>query len=304
LDKFSAIQIFVRVVDSGSFTAAAEQLGISRAMASKLVQGLEDSLGIRLLNRTTRRLSLTGPGQSYYQRTSEILAQLAEAESEAAQAQNEPRGRLRISAPTSFGVRHLAATLGDYQRRFRQVEIDLNLSDRMVDLVDEGFDLAIRISILRDSSLIARRLAPCRIVVVASPAYLVEHGTPQHPNDLQQHNCLVYTLSTRGTEWTFLRGEETQALRLSGALSANNGDFIAAAAVAGVGVAVLPSFIVADDLRAGRVVPLLCEWRSPSIAVYAVYAQTRTLPAKTRSLIDFLAERFGPEPYWDDGLGA
>jgi DNA-binding transcriptional LysR family regulator len=300
MDKFQGMQLFTRVVDAGSFTAAAEGLGISRALASKLIQNLEDSLGVRLLNRTTRRISLTDAGRNYYQRVSEILAQLVEAEAEAAQLQVEPRGRMRVSAPISFSVLHLAPALSDFQKRYPRVELELELSDRVVDLVDDGFDLAIRIGKLADSSLIARRIAPACLLMVASPDYLKRAGTPRQPSDLTTHNFMIYTLATRRDEIVLERNGESTVTRIHGNLLVNNGDFIAAAAVQGHGISVLPTFIITEQLRRGELVPVLESWSVPSIAIHAVYAQTRSLPAKTRALIDFLVDRFGPEPYWEN----
>ncbi len=300
MDKLQAMQLFARVVETGSYTAAAEQLEISRALASKLVQALEDQLGVRLLHRTTRRLSLTEAGQNYYQRVAEILAQLAEAEAEAAELQVEPRGRLRVSAPMSFSILHLGAALADFQRKYPRVELELNLNDRVVDLVEDGFDLAIRIGRLADSSLVARRLAGSQIVAVAAPAYLAWHGMQSHPDDLANHNCLDYTLSPRRDEWQFARGEERVNVRVRGNLHVNNGDMIALAAAQGLGVALSPAFIVHDALRRGDLVRVLPEWQLPDIGVYAVYPAGRSLPAKTRSLIDFLAERFRPSAPWDE----
>lgn len=299
MDKFQGMQLFARVVEAGSFTAAAQALGISRALASKLIQTLEESLGVRLLNRTTRRVSLTDAGRNYYLRISEILAQLAEAEAEAAELQVEPRGRLRVSAPISFSVRHLAPALSEFQRRHPRVELELELSDRLVDLVDEGFDLAIRIGKLADSSLVARRIAPACLVMVASPGYLDRAGVPREPADLVKHNFLIYTLATRREEIVLERDGETLATRIRGNLRVDNGDFIAAAAIEGHGISVLPTFIVGEHLKRAELVPVLEDWAIPSIAIHAVYAQTRSLPAKTRALIDFLVERFGPEPYWE-----
>jgi DNA-binding transcriptional LysR family regulator len=299
MDKLQAMQLFTRVVDAGSFTAGAEQMGISRALASKLIQNLEDTLGVRLLNRTTRRISLTDPGKNYYQRVSEVLNHLAEAEAEAAELQVEPRGRMRVSAPISFSVRHLASALAEFQHRYPRVELELGLNDRLVDLVEEGFDMAIRISRLADSSLVARRIAPTSLVIVASPEYLARAGTPVHPDDLANHSILIYTLTPKPDEWTFIRGTETVVAKLNGKLFVNNGDFIAAAAIEGSGIGLLPSFIAFDAINNGQLVEVLGDWAMREIGIYAVYPQTRSLPAKTRVLIDFLVERFGPEPEWE-----
>ena len=303
MDRLAAMQLFVRVVESGSFAAAAMQADISRAQASKLIRGLEDDLGVRLLQRTTRRLSLTEAGQRYLDRVREALAAIAEAEAEAAEHQSEPRGRLRVSAPTSFSILHLGPALAAFHQRYPRIELDIDLNDRVVDLVEDGWDMALRIGRLADSSLAARRLAPCRMVAVAAPDYLRARGSPQHPQDLVRHTCLLYTLSARRDEWTFARDGEIASVRVNGPLRTNNGDMIAAAAAAGLGIALQPSFIVGERLRHGELVHVLPAWRvQPEAAVYAVYPASRALPAKTRSLIDFLAGRFGDQPYWDCGL--
>jgi len=299
MDKLQAMQLFVRVVDSGSYTAAADQMEISRALASKLVQALEDQLGVRLLHRTTRKLSLTEAGERYYQRVSEILGSLSEAEALAAEFQADPRGRLRVSAPMSFAIHHLGAAVAEFQQRHPRIELELTLNDRQVDLVEEGFDMAVRIAKLADSSLVARRIAPCRMLLVASPDYLRRAGEPQHPQELVAHNYLSYTLAARRDEIVLVSGAERETVNLNGSLRVNNGDVIASAAAAGLGFCISPSFLVWQRLQRGELVQLLPQWQIPEIAVHAVYPAGRTLPAKTRSFIDYLVERFGPEPYWD-----
>lgn len=303
MDKLQAMQLFVRVVDAGSYTAAADQMEISRALASKLVQSLEEQLGVRLLHRTTRKLSLTEAGERYYQRVSEILGALNEAEAVASELQADPRGRLRVSAPMSFAIHHLGSVIAEFQRRHPRIELELNLNDRQVDLVEEGFDMAIRIARLADSSLVARRIAPCRLLLVASPAYLRRTGVPREPSDLSAHNFLSYTLAARRDEIVLVRGAERQTLTLAGSLRVNNGDVIASAAIHGLGICVSPSFLIWQHLQRGELVEVLPQWQIPDIAVHAVYPAGRTLPAKTRSFIDFLVERFGPEPYWDKPAG-
>lgn len=305
MDKLQAMQLFVRVVDAGSYTAAADQMEISRALASKLVQSLEDQLGVRLLHRTTRKLSLTEAGERYYQRVSEILGSLNEAEALASELQAEPRGRLRVSAPMSFAIHHLGSAVAEFQQRHPRIELELTLNDRQVDLVDEGFDMAVRIARLADSSLVARRIAPCRLLLLASPAYLARVGAPQHPQDLVGHNYLSYTLAARRDEIVLVNDNdgERQTVNLSGSLRVNNGDVIASAAVAGLGICLSPSFLIWQRVLRGELVPVLPQWQIPDIGVHAVYPAGRTLPAKTRSFIDFLVERFGPEPYWDKPQG-
>ena len=298
MDKLQAMQLFVRVVESGSYTAAADQMEISRALASKLVQGLEDQLGVRLLHRTTRKLSLTEAGENYYQRVSEILTELSLAEAQAAELQAEPRGRLRVAAPMSFAIHHLGAAVAQFQKRHPRIELELNLNDRQVDLVDEGFDMAIRIARLADSSLVARRITPCRLVLVASPAYLARQLPIVEPEQLTDHNFLSYTISARN-ELFIARGNERRTIPVKGSLRVNNGDVIAQAAAAGLGICLSPTFLAWQLLKRGELVRVLPEWEVPDIAVNAVYPAGRAIPAKTRSLIDFLVERFGPEPYWD-----
>ncbi|WP_313919719.1 LysR family transcriptional regulator [Tahibacter sp.] len=299
MDKLQAMQLFVRVVDAGSYTAAADQMEISRALASKLVQSLEELLGVRLLHRTTRKLSLTEAGERYYQRVSEILGSLNEAEALASELQAEPRGRLRVSAPMSFAIHHLGSAVAEFQQRHPRIELELTLNDRQVDLVDEGFDMAVRIARLADSSLVARRIAPCRLLLLASPAYLARVGVPQHPQDLARHNYLSYTLAARRDEIVLVNDGERHTVNLSGSLRVNNGDVIASAAVAGLGICLSPSFLIWHRVQRGELVRVLPQWQIPDIGVYAVYPAGRSLPAKTRSFIDFLVERFGPEPYWD-----
>ena len=299
MDKLQAMQLFVRVVDSGSYTAAADQMEISRALASKLVQSLEEQLGVRLLHRTTRKLSLTEAGERYYQRVSEILGSLIEAEALALELQADPRGRLRVSAPMSFAIHHLGSAVAEFQQRHPRIELELNLNDRQVDLVDEGFDMAVRIARLADSSLVARRIAPCRLLLLASPAYLERVGAPQHPQDLARLNYLSYTLAARRDEIVLVNDGERHTVDLSGSLRVNNGDVIASAAAAGLGMCLSPSFLVWERVQRGELVPVLPDWQVPDIGVYAVFPAGRTLPAKTRSFIDFLVDRFGPEPYWD-----
>jgi DNA-binding transcriptional LysR family regulator len=206
---------------------------------------------------------------------------------------------MRVSAPIAFSVRHLAPALADFQKRYPRVELELGLNDRLVDLVDEGFDMAIRISRLADSSLVARRIAMTSLVVVAAPTYLERAGAPTHPSELAGHDALIYTLAPKPDEWIFSRDGENIVVKLNGKLFVNNGDFIAAAAIDGAGIAMLPSFIAYDAIKAGSLVEVLSNWVTRDIGIYAVYPQTRALPAKTRALIDFLVERFGPEPEWE-----
>ncbi len=303
MDRFLAMETFVRVVDRGGFSAAAQELRISRAMVSRHVQELEARLGARLLHRTTRRVSLTEAGQVYYDRSAHLLADLAAADSEVGELHTRPRGTLRVNGPVVFGSLHLAAAVADYMAAFPEVKIELTLHDRTVDLVEEGFDCAIRIGRLADSSLMARRLAPCKLVIVASPAYLARHGTPSVPSDLIKHDCIRYMYGEGGDIWHFQGPDGPLAVRVQGQLRTNNGDAMRIAASRGMGIAVTPSFIVSEELAKGTLVPLLKGWgAAEEMAVYVVYPPGRNPSAKLRSFIDFLVPRFGEQPVWDEWM--
>ncbi len=299
MDRFVELSALVRTVDRGSQAAAARELGITPAMVGRYIQGLEDRLGTRLLNRTTARQSLTEAGAAFYARASAILEQLEEADTVASDRQAEPRGTLRINAPMSFGTRHLAAAVAEFCDRYPGVRVELVLNDRVVDLIEEGYDVAVRIGRLADSALVARRLATCRLVVCASPGYLARRGWPSTPADLREHNCLLYAYAGYGGAWPFLGEKGQEEVRLSGNLVANNGDALLASALAGQGVIMQPTFIVADALRQGRLKQLLPGWRLEDFGVYAVYPSTRHLSPKVRSFVDFLAGRYRDPPPWD-----
>lgn len=302
MDSLTGMAIFARVVDTRSFTAAAAALGLSKSAVSKQVARLEDRLGARLLNRTTRRLSLTEVGAAFYERCARILAEVEDAELAVGRLQDAPRGRLRVNAPMSFGQLHLAPAIADFLAAHPGMSIDLTLTDRIVDVVEEGYDVAIRISRLADSSLIARRLVPMRRVVCGSPAYFERHGVPRHPRDLRRHNCLLYSYLPSADDWRFVGPEGPVAVRVAGTFKANNGDVLETAMLAGLGVALQPTFIAARDLQAGRLVAVMPDYVDESASVYAVYPHSRHLSAKVRAFIDFLAARFCPEPPWDTGF--
>lgn len=300
MDRLAAIEAFVAVAECGSFSQAAERLHASKSVVSRQIGALEAELGARLLHRTTRALTLTEAGRSYLERATRILADLAEANASVGQLQAAPRGRLRVNAPMSFGFLHLAPALPDFLARYPDVAVELTMNDRFVDLVDEGFDVAVRIGKLDDSSLVARKLAPMRRTVCAAPAYLEERGTPTSPDDLKAHECLCYTYLGLSQEWRFVRPDgRPWPVEVHGRLHANNGDALRAAALRGFGIAVLPSFLVGGDVRSGALVSLLGPFLPQDSAVYAVYPHARHLSPKVRAFIDFVAERFGPEPYWD-----
>lgn len=299
LDNLAAMAVFARVVEDRSFTQAADALGRSKSAVSKAVSQLEDRLGARLLNRTTRRLSLTEAGTAYYERAARILAEAAEADSAVSALQDEPRGTLRINAPMSFGQRHLAPAIGGFLERYPELRLDITLSDRFVDLIGEGYDVAVRIAALPDSSLIAAKLAPNRRVVCASPDYLARAGTPRHPQDLRQHNYFGYTYQATGNTWRFVGPEGPATVRVTGSLTANNGDILKAAMLQGLGLGLVPTFSIADELKSGELVVVLPDYIDTETSVYAVYPHSRHLSAKVRAFVDYLRRRFGPEPYWD-----
>ncbi len=300
--RLDEMAVFAEVVEAESFSGAARELGISKSAVSKQVGRLEDRLGVRLLNRTTRRLSLTEAGETFYQASRRVLDQAEAAETAVSSLAAAPRGHLKLNAPMSFGFLHLAKAIPLFHARYPQIVVDATLNDRFVDLVEEGYDLAIRIGEMRDSSLVARRLAPSRAVLCASPDYLARHGAPLRPEDLAGHDCLIYSNLDYRDEWRFAGPRGQSAVKVQGPFHANNGDALCAVALAGLGIVRLPSFIVGEHLLAGRLVPLLCDRPLPAQGIYAVYPHSRNLSAKVRAFVDFLAEHFGPEPYWDLGL--
>lgn len=302
MDPLDGIAAFARVVGSGSFSAAARRLNISKSAVSAHVQRLEERLGVRLLNRTTRRLSLTEAGAAYYRHCARILIEAEAAEQAASALQREPRGTLRISAPDSFGWMHVAPAVPPFLKRYPDLTIDINLSPAHVNLVDEGLDLAIRIGILEDSALVVRRLAPSRIVLCAAPAYLDEHGTPRMPADLAGHNCLCADLLTWGDEWRLAgKGGEVR-VTVGGSFRSNNAEMLRVAALDGVGIAALPTWVVAGELRSGMLRRVLTAWEAPVSTIYAVYPGNRLMSMKVRAFVDHLARRFGHTPYWEHGL--
>ena len=300
LDRLTGLEVLTKVAATGSFSGAGRALGLSQSMVTKHVAALEGRLGVKLFHRTTRRLSLTDAGQSYLEASERVLADM-EAADAAIAAGVEPRGRRRLNAPVAFGVGHIAPLLAEFARRYPQVSVELGLNDRLVDLAEEGWDLTIRIGSLADSSLIARRLAPCTNVVCAAPSYLREHGTPRTVAELVGHNCLGYTLSrlVGADRWAFGARADV-SVAVSGNLRSNNGDALRMAALAGQGIIYQPTFYVASDLRAGTLVALTLD--QPTIAIegiYAVYLPDRHPAAKVRAFIDFIADRFAPETPWD-----
>ena len=300
MDRLRAFEVFVTVVSRGSFTRAADALETSPANVTRYVNELEAHLGTRLLNRTSRRLSLTEGGETFYARCKSILDDVAETEGLVSSASVEPRGRLRINAPVSFGILHLAPLWPEFMRKYPEVELDVALIDRVVDIVDEGYDLAIRISRAGSTSHAARKLATSRNILCASPDYLARCGYPAAPADLIEHRCIGYSYAATGDEWQLIDTErKAHAVKVNCHMHTNNGDTARAAALAGQGVIWQPTFLIGNDLRAGKLVRVLPEYRLPDIDVLALYPSRRHLSAKIRVAIDFLVEAFGELPPWD-----
>ncbi len=300
MNRLSAIESFVKVAELKSFSAAAARLNTSKSVVSRNVSALEAQLGLRLFHRTTRALTLTEAGSGYLDRVSQILLDLQAADEAVSHLQVAPRGRLKISAPMSFGFLHLAPALADFLAQYPELEIDLAMSDRFVDLVEEGFDLAVRIGALSDSRLIAKRIAPIRKVICASPRYLETHGVPKTPQDLRNHQCLCNSNLPTGNEWRFIMADgKSVTVSVKGRVALNNGDALRVAALNDLGFIDMPTFIVGEDLRAGTLVSVLDDYAPQTLALHAVYSHARNLSPKVRAFIDFLSSRFGPHPYWD-----
>ncbi|MDH5822661.1 LysR family transcriptional regulator [Luteimonas sp. RD2P54] len=289
---------FVRVAELGSFVRAADALGLSKAAVSKQVSALERRLGARLLHRTTRRLSLTEAGQLYLQHAQSAFAEARAAEDAVAGSQREPQGRLRVTVPMTFGLLHVAPHAAAFLARHPAVSLDLQFDDRQLDPVQAGFDLAIRVGRLLDSSLVARRIARSRVLLCAAPAYLERAGRPLRPDELGGHDCLHFSLAASGRTWEFERAGETVRVALGARLDANSSLALKAAAIAGAGIARIPAFAVADALAGGELERVLPEWSLPGLDVHAVMPARRQVPAKTRAFVDFMAEAWRASPGW------
>ncbi len=295
--NISGMLVFSSVVDEGSFSAAALKLGLSKASVSREVAALEQRLGAQLLRRTTRRMSLTEVGEAFLTRCRRVVEEAEAAELSVSRLQAAPRGEIRIAAPMSFGHLQLAPRMGRFLARYPNVHVDLDLTDRRIDLVREKFDLSVRISQPREQSYVMRRLSSLRALVCATPAYLDSRGTPETPSDLENHNCLGY--ASPPETWNFVGAKQ---VRTRGNLNADNGDALRRAALEDLGIVYLPTFLIGDDIRAGRFVPLLVEFTDIETDVFAVYPESRHLSPKVRAMIDWLVEELGPEPDWDRDL--
>lgn len=302
MDTLTDIAVFVQVVDSGSFTAAAERLELSKAVVSKYVTRLENRLGARLLNRTTRRLSLTEVGRAFYERSQAGLRELEEAEAEVSRLQGAPRGTLRINAPMSFGILHIAPAIPEFLQQYPDLNVDMNLDDRQLDLVEEGFDLAIRIAQLPDSTLVARRLGPCRHVVCGAPGYFRRHGIPRTPRDLRDHNAITFKYQDSAREWHFLAPDSTPVrVPVRGSIQMNNSLGLREALLQEVGITLTPTFVVGADIQTGRLEAVLKDYKTLELSIYAVFPQQRHLSPKVRAFVEFMAGRMAGEPAWDRG---
>ncbi len=295
MDRLLSMGVFAKAVESGSFSAAGDALRMSSQLVGKHVQTLEQHLGVRLINRTTRRHHLTEAGFAFYERVKIILAEVEAAEGSAAMSGGTPRGRLRINAPVSFGIHALARHLPDYLAAYPEVSVDMSLSNRYVDLIDEGFDVAFRVGELSDSGLIARALAPYRLRLCAAPSYLANHPPISHPRDLGQHECLGFSYTELRTRWTFVGPEGEITVAVSGTLMVDSGEALLMAARAGMGILLQPCELVREDLAAGRLVQVLPEYPIPTRPFHLLYAPDRRMTPKLRSFIDFAVAAFGAD---------
>lgn len=303
MDRFENMNAFVRVVEAGSISAAADRMDVAKSVISRRLKELETHLGVELFHRTTRQMNLTDSGRAFYQQSVRILADILEAEHATSQFHGALKGNLKVALPLSFGLMHLGPAINEFLQAHPEIEFDLDFNDRHVDLLVEGFDLAIRIASLPDSSLVARRLAPIQTVMCASPAYLKRMGTPQSPQELIQHRCLVYNLIGNLENWNvFDATGQLIKTRITPYLKASNGEFLRDAAVAGMGIVLLPTFIVYQEIERGTLVPIMTNYHYSQLAAYAIYPQTRHLSQRVRAFVDFLVKRFEGLPYWDECL--
>jgi DNA-binding transcriptional LysR family regulator len=299
MDRFDQLRILTAIVEGGSLSEAARKLNITPSAVSKQLSQLEDRLGVRLFNRTTRTLSLTDEGGVFYERARAILSDLAEAEESLASQSNAPRGRLVVDAPVAFGRYCVAPVLGEYLRANPEVHLDLRLNDRLIDPIEEGVDLVIRIGQMKDSALIGRRLSKSRRIVVASPDYIKRKGRPKTPEELKDHACLLHSLRRPQSEWQFMKeGGGVESLTLAGSFESVDIEVIRVLALDGLGLAQLPVWLVARDLENGALEEVLSDHLSPDPDIFTLYPSARHLSPKVRSLVDFLVERFGGERAW------
>jgi DNA-binding transcriptional LysR family regulator len=300
MNKLVSLKVFCRIVESGSFAQCARDIGLSPAMVTKHISALEDDLGVRLLNRTTRKVSTTEAGREYFERSAQIISDLEEADAAVSQLGTNPRGILRLSSPLDFGTSHLLPAISAYLMRYPDVTVDIDFSDRRVQLIEEGFDVAVRFDQLADSTLVARRLNATKIFACASPKYLETHPPISVPADLAQHNCLRYAYYKNPSEWVFDGEGRSEKVKVQGSVLTNNGRSLCEMASHGLGVVLQPEFLVADYLKSGELVRVLDRFEVSSISLYVVYPHRRFLSAKVRSFVDFLVEHFSGEVSWSN----
>ncbi|MDE1916799.1 MAG: LysR family transcriptional regulator [Sphingomonadales bacterium] len=312
MDMFAALRAFVAVVENGGFAPAARQAGQAASSFTRHVDALEAALGVSLLNRSTRSVSLTTAGENYYPQATRLLAQLEDANNQVREGEGPPRGLLRVSLPASFARMHITPFLPRFMAQYPGIELDLLMSDAMVNLVEQRIDVAIRLGVLDSSSLMARRLAPHRRITCASPAYLARHGTPATPGDLAAHACLTFAFADGERLWRFSQGQRIEQIRVRGPLRANQAEALKEGALAGLGLVMLPTWLVGEEVAQGTLQPVLAAWQGeigrPGVTttleggIHALYLPDRKGSPKVRAFVDFLAARFGTPPYWDRAL--
>ena len=289
MDRLDAMHLFVRVAELGSFAAVAQQLGVARSVVTRQIAALETHLGVKLMVRSTRRLALTSAGTAYLEKCRVILNLVEAAETDVAQERLTPRGNIRISLPLSFGIKRLAPVLLDFSQRYPDVSLDMDYSDRRINLIEEGIDLAVRITRRLEPGDVARKLGAARLLVIAAPDYLARHGRPQHPAELIHHECLGYTMAGSGQNWQFTVAGQVESFPLRSRINANNGDVLTECAARGLGITLQPDFIAADFLADGRVEEILSDFATPELGIYAILPSNRHVPHRVRVLIDFVA---------------
>ena len=303
MNRLENMETFVRIVENGGISAAADNLSVAKSVVSRRLRELENHLGVELFHRTTRKMNLTDTGQTYYQDCLRIIDQVQESEQVASRSHDLLQGNIRVALPYTFGTMHIGPAVNDFLRANPQIRFDLDFNDRVVDVMQERFDLAIRIATLSDSSLVARRIADVAFTLCASPHYLERTGTPEKPEDLPKHQCLPYSLTPDPERWRFRHpdGRETDVW-VDAYLKASSGEYLLKASVDGHGIILLPTFIAYEQIERGTLVPLLRDYALPSLNAYAIYPQTRHLSQRVRSFVDFLVKRFEGVPYWDQNL--
>ncbi len=300
MDKLVSMRVFSAVAKNGSFSVAAKKLSISKAMVSKHIKNLENSLSVRLFNRTTRKLNLTDAGSSYYEKVNTILSEIDETESAISQLNSEPKGKLKVMAQPSFGAFHLSRALSLYLKKYTEVTVNLELSHRIPDLVEENIDLAFHVGELNDSMYVSRRIASARRVICASPEYIKKNGMPKKPEDLLNHNCLIYMPRNDMGKWEFLDKGKRKKIKVTGDIQCNSGDALRVASIQSRGITQLPTYMVGLDIQAGRLEAVLEDFEPEKQPIYAIYNHRKYVSAKIKTFIDFIYDLYQPEPYWNE----